>query len=58
MAFDCMRRAVRHQGFHSLSPRLFDLSLGGRMEKVKDWFIATGELKSMVYDWAWRRRGL
>ena len=58
MKSDCMRRAVRHEGFHSVSPRLYDLILGGRKEKVKDWFIATGERMSMVWDWAWRRRGL
>ena len=43
-----MRRDERLKGFHSVSPRLFDLSLGGRMEKVKDWFIAIGKRRSMV----------
>ncbi len=48
MESDCMRRVVRHLEFNYVSPRLSDLSLGGRMEKVKDWFIATCERRSMV----------
>ena len=48
MAFDCMRRVVGNQGFHSASPRLSVLSLGGQIEKVKVWFIAIGECRSMV----------
>jgi hypothetical protein len=43
-----MRRVVRHQEFHFVPPRLFDLSLGGRMEIIKDRFIATCEGRSMV----------
>ena len=30
---DCTKMAVRHHGFHSESPRLSDLSRGGRKEK-------------------------
>ena len=48
MASDCMRRVVRHHGFHSASSRLSHLSLGGRIENVEVWFIATSEHMSMV----------